>query len=209
MKKFIFCLIQLFTLFGYFQQGLSYFLTVDAHAEECFFDKVEIGSKLGLMYEISEGGFLDIDVKILDPDGELIYEGLRESSGKYTFAADKKGAYTYCFSNQMSTMTPKVVLFSMEVVEPQKADNDKDTQIGEGSDHKKLESMLRNLGSALTSVKHEQEYMNVRDRNHRAINESTNRRVVMWSFFEAVVLLTMTIGQVYYLKRFFEVRRVV
>lgn len=75
---------------------------------------------LGLMYEISEGGFLDIDVKIIDPDGELIYEGLRESSGKYTFAATKKGAYTYCFSNQMSTMTPKVVLFSMEVTEPEK-----------------------------------------------------------------------------------------
>jgi len=69
--------------------------------------------------------------------------------------------------------------------------------------------MLRSLGSALTSVKHEQEYMNVRDRNHRAINESTNKRVVMWSFFESFVLLAMTIGQVYYLKRFFEVRRVV
>ena len=58
-----------------------------------------------------------------------------------------------------------------------------------------------------------------------------NSRVVMWSFFEAFVLLTMTAGQVYYLKRlelpllchyskqiltqsiclfrFFEVRRVV
>lgn len=77
------------------------------------------------MYEISEGGFLDIDVKIIDPDGELIYEGLRESSGKYTFAAAKKGPYTYCFSNQMSTMTPKVVLFSMEVTEPEKLDIEK------------------------------------------------------------------------------------
>jgi hypothetical protein len=28
-----------------------------------------------------------------------------------------------------------------------------------------------------------------------------NSRVVMWSFFEAFVLLTMTAGQVYYLKR--------
>lgn len=78
------------------------------------------------MYEISEGGFLDIDVKIIDPDGELLYEGLRESSGKYTFAATKKGAYTYCFSNQMSTMTPKVVLFSMEVTEPEKVELEKD-----------------------------------------------------------------------------------
>ena len=51
--------------------------------------------------------------------------------------------------------------------------------------------------------------MEVRDRIHRAINDNTNTRVVMWSFFEAVVLVAMTVGQVYYLKRFFEVRRVV
>lgn len=27
------------------------------------------------------------------------------------------GVYTYCFSNKMSTMTPKVVMFSMEIGE--------------------------------------------------------------------------------------------
>lgn len=87
--------------------------------------------------------------------------------------------------------------------------------------------MIKELSTALTGVKHEQEYMQVsfthaglvknlifdhfqvRDRIHRAINENTNSRVVMWSFFEALVLVAMTLGQIYYLKRFFEVRRVV
>lgn len=82
----------------------------------------------GLIYEISEGGFLDIDVKILDPDGHIVYEGLKESSGKYSFSADKRGAYTYCFSNLMSTMTPKVVLFSMEVTEPEKVKTEEGAQ---------------------------------------------------------------------------------
>ena len=77
------------------------------------------------------------------------------------------------------------------------------------ADHNKLEEMVTELSNALTGVKHEQEYMEVRERIHRAINDNTNSRVVMWSFFEALVLLTMTIGQVYYLKRFFEIRRVV
>ena len=69
--------------------------------------------------------------------------------------------------------------------------------------------MINELSNALTAVKHEQEYMEIRERIHRAINDNTNSRVVMWSFFEAAVLLTMTVGQVYYLKRFFEIRRVV
>lgn len=73
----------------------------------------------------------------------------------------------------------------------------------------KMEDMIRELSAALSGVKHEQDYMEVRERIHRSINDNTNSRVVMWSVFEALVLVAMTIGQVYYLKQFFEVRRVV
>lgn len=191
-------------LFTYLTNADAYFITVDAHAEECFFDKVETGTKMGLMFEIAEGGFLDIDVKIIGPEGKVIHQGERETSGKYTFAAHTSGVYTYCFSNQMSTMTPKVVMFNMEIGETPKED------VATDEGHKnQLEQMIKELSSSLTNVKHEQEYMQVRDRIHRSINESTNSRVVMWAFFEAMVLIVMTVGQVYYLKRFFEVRRVV
>lgn len=88
-------------------------------------------------------------------------------------------------------------------------DTPKEIEGQEGENNNKLEEMIRELSGTLTGVKHEQEYMQVRDRIHRSINESTNSRVVMWSFFEALILVAMTLGQVYYLKRFFEVRRVV
>lgn len=189
----------------------SYFITVDAHAEECFFDKVEFGTKMGLTFEIAEGGFLDIDVKIVGPDGRMIYQGERESSGKYTFAAHTTGVYTYCFSNQKSTMTPKVVMFNMDIDENRKQNDE--NAVGEGqegdSNHGKLDDMIKDLSTSLWGVKNEQEYMQVRDRNHRAINESTNFRVVVWAFFEAMVLVCVTVGQIFYLKRFFEVRRIV
>ncbi|XP_033106954.1 transmembrane emp24 domain-containing protein-like [Anneissia japonica] len=93
----------------------SYFVSVDAHAEECFHDKVTSGTNMALAFEVSEGGFLDIDVKIVGPDNRVVYEGERESNGKYTFAAHMDGVYRYCFSNKMSSMTPKIVMFSMEV----------------------------------------------------------------------------------------------
>ncbi|XP_063833134.1 transmembrane emp24 domain-containing protein 2 [Ostrinia nubilalis] len=191
-------------LVALFSTAKSYTITVDAHAEECFFENVEADTKMGLKFEIAEGGFLDIDVTITGPDGAVITRGERESSGIYTFSAPTSGKYTYCFSNKMSTMTPKVVMFNLDVGEaPSKAGKDDEV------DHNKLEDMIKELAATLKTVKNEQEYMQVRDRIHRAINESTNSRVVMWSIFEASVLLIMTLGQVYYLKRFFEVQRVV
>ncbi|XP_058803479.1 transmembrane emp24 domain-containing protein 2-like [Phymastichus coffea] len=193
------------------KDAYSYFITVDAHAEECFFDKVDFGTKMGLTFEIAEGGFLDIDVRIVAPDGKVMYDGEQESSGKFTFAAHTPGIYTYCFSNTKGTITPKVVMFNMDVGESPKQVGDAaagGAQEGDSS-NAKLDDMIKELSTSLWSVKSEQEYMQVRDRNHRAINESTNFRVVVWSFFESTALVCMTLGQVYYLKRFFEVRRVV
>ena len=142
------------------------------------------------------------------PDNKVIHAEERASSGKYTFAAHMDGVYTYCFGNKMSTMTPKAVMFSMDVGEAPKPGADHAAG-ADGSEHNKLEEQIKELSSALTAVKHEQEYMTVRDRIHRSINDSTNSRVVLWAFFEALVLVAMTLGQVFYLKRFFEVRRVV
>lgn len=122
------------------------------------------------------------------------------------------GVYTYCFSNKMSTMTPKIVMFSMDVgVTEEKTHGETAEGAAEGGDgsNKNMEDMIRELSTALSGVKHEQDYMEVRERIHRSINDNTNSRVVLWSVFEALVLVAMTIGQVYYLKQFFEVRRVV
>merc|ERR1711997_1093549 len=182
----------------------AYFITIDANDEECFYDRVKKGTKMGLIFEVAEGGSLDIDVRIEGPDGRDVHSGERETNGKYTFASHLDGVYKYCFSNEMSTTTPKVVMFNMEIGdEPSEGEGEEEV------DHNKLEEQVKELGQAIAGAKHEQEYMEVRDRIHRAINDNTNTRVVMWSFFEACVLVAMTVGQVYYLKRFFEVRRVV
>lgn len=93
----------LIVLGALFTTSEAYFLVIDAHAEECFFDRVQAGAKLGLTFEVAEGGFLDIDVTITGPDQKVIHREERVSNGKYTFAAHMDGDYTYCFSNQVNT----------------------------------------------------------------------------------------------------------
>lgn len=112
-----------------------------------------MGTKMGLIFEVAEGGFLDIDVRIEGPDGKIVHQGERESNGKYTFAAHMDGVYKYCFSNQMSTMTPKIVMFSMDVGEaPSEGGQAGGAEGAEGEEpsHHKLEDMIKELSTALT-----------------------------------------------------------
>ncbi|KAF6029868.1 TMED2 [Bugula neritina] len=185
----------------------AYFINIDASSEECFFEEVVKDTSLTLTFEVAEGGFLDIDVNVMGPHGESLWSKERESNGKFTIKANADGAYKYCFGNKMSSMTPKMVMFTMETGEKHVILEDEGKDGDES--HNKLAQAVRSLSEALLGVKHEQEFMEVRERVHRSINDNTNSRVVLWAFFEALVLVAMVLGQIYYLKRFFEVRRVI
>ncbi|VDM32942.1 unnamed protein product [Hydatigera taeniaeformis] len=187
-----------------FCTSFGYFVTIDANAEQCFFDRALPGDRLTLFFEVSEGGFYDINVKLTAPDGSTLYQIEKESSGHYSFTANAEGKYTYCFNNKMSTVTPKTVLFALE-----KGSQKIGKEEGIAPEQGKLIDMVNELSNAVLNAKHEMEYLEVRENLHRAINENTNSRVVMWAAFEAVIIVGMSLGQVYYLKRFFEVRRMV
>jgi len=72
-----------------------------------------------------------------------------------------------------------------------------------------IEREIRTLAHGLTSVKDEQEYIVIRERTHRNTAESTNARVKWWSILQTAVLFSVVAWQVYYLKSFFEVKRVI
>ncbi|KAF8566985.1 hypothetical protein P879_07548 [Paragonimus westermani] len=183
---------------------LGFYVDIDANAEECFYERVTKGQAVILHFEVAEGGFLDIDAHIYAPDGSTIYSEIKKANGRPKFIANKDGDYKYCFGNKMSSLTPKVVLFDMEIEEDHLKSDEKDDEA-----HKKLVTMINELSHSVESVKLEMDYVALRTNIHWNINQNTNFRVVVWAAFEALLIITMSIGQVFYLKRFFEVRRLV
>ena len=68
---------------------------------------------------------------------------------------------------------------------------------------------VRKLSDLLAQVKDEQEYIVIRERTHRNTAESTNSRVKWWNMFVIGVVIGESLFQVWWLRRFFEVKRVV
>lgn len=182
------------------QRVASLAINIQADTEECFFEDLDVGDKMTVTFQVGDGGNLDIDFWISDPAERVIKSGIRESTGTHEVIANLKGRYTYCFSNRMSSVSDKSVSFNVHDVQKQGADS---------VNVDPLEREIRELAESMSAVKDEQEYIVIRERQHRDTAESTNARVKWWSLGQLGLLVGVCFWQIFYLKRFFEVKRVV
>lgn len=58
---------------------------VPAGRQECFYEDIMKGTDVGLTYQVTRGGALDIDAVVTAPDGAVIYAGRKETEGRYFF----------------------------------------------------------------------------------------------------------------------------
>ncbi|KAI9738675.1 MAG: p24 complex component [Cirrosporium novae-zelandiae] len=195
-------LLQLLSLIGVSQ---AHNIQLGAHARECFHESLHRDDRMTVTFQVGDrefggSGNLDIDFWIQDPVGNRITNERTVSSGDHSFIANNDGKYVYCFSNEHWSATSKEVSFNVHgIVYVPESEAPSDP----------LESEVRKLSELLSQVKDEQSYIIVRERVHRNTAESTNSRVKWWSLFQLGVLVGEGVFQVWWLKRFFEVKRVV
>ncbi|KAF5393553.1 hypothetical protein D9757_000273 [Collybiopsis confluens] len=178
---------------------LAHLIDIPAGKKECFFEDLHKQDKMTVTYQVGGGGHLDIDFWLADPDGGLLGKQVKQSTGTLSITAEKNGRFEYCFSNQMSAIADKIVSFNVHGI----------IYVGDDDVVAPIEREIRELAHGLTAVKDEQEYIVVREKTHRNTAESTNDRVKWWSILQAIVLFAVVGWQVYYLKSFFEVKRVI
>ncbi|CEH15347.1 related to emp24 protein precursor [Ceraceosorus bombacis] len=188
---------------------------------ECFFEDLNPGDQMTLTYQVGGGGHLDIDTWLQDPAGNKLFALDRKDTGTYSFTAQNSGKYTYCFSNDFSTVSDKTVSFNVHGI----------IYVPDDGEMLPIEREIRDLAAALQQVKDEQEYLVIRERVHRnselvragreAVTlaadtalrcfaslaaESTNSRVKWWSILQGIMLIGVCGIQVFFVKRQFEVR---
>ncbi|CAO1618281.1 unnamed protein product [Jaminaea pallidilutea] len=192
-------LVLLPVLWAFFQQTSAHMVELAPSSKECFFEDLNPADELTLTYQVGGGGHLDVDVWLDDPNGTRLFEQRRHDTGSYSLVASHQGRYSYCFSNEFSTVSDKTLSFNVHGI----------IYVEDEGAMIPIEREIRQLAAALQAVKDEQEYLVVRERVHRNTAESTNSRVKWWSIIQGVMLLGVCAVQVIFVKRHFEVRRAI
>lgn len=194
----------LLTLF-FISQAFAHIALLPPRGKECFFENLKSQDELSVSFQVGDRDKdateqLHCDFWVQSPSGKILKSLTDASHASVQIKAEENGKHIYCFSNEDSNMQTKDVSFNVHgVVYVDVNDNSGDN----------LESSIRKLLELVYDVKNEQNYIVVRERTHRNTAESTNSRVKYWSVIQLIVIIANSLFQVFYLKRFFEVKSAV
>lgn len=147
---------------------------VAAKARQCFFEYSEQNSLVGVMFQVTNGGFLDINIqvrikipqinvyKVKGPDDREIYSGERETEGRYSFNAHTAGLYSFCFDNSMSSLTSKTVQLDVTVTSANAE------QANKANEDDPVKEQIELLESAITGIASDQKYLKMRQKAHKS-----------------------------------------
>ncbi|KIJ94326.1 hypothetical protein K443DRAFT_683884 [Laccaria amethystina LaAM-08-1] len=177
--------------------------SISANERICFFADVDkAGEKIGFYFAVQSGGAFDIDFDIKDPNHKVILDGERERQGDYVLTANTVGEYSFCFENDMSTLTDKLVDFDIMVEsEPRREAPGKLGQISEHTSA--LEESVFRLNGLLMNIKRMQKYHHTQENRGFSIVKSTQNRLFWYAVIESLGVIGMAVFQVYVLQTFF------
>ncbi|KAJ7629365.1 emp24/gp25L/p24 family/GOLD-domain-containing protein [Mycena polygramma] len=176
---------------------------ISANERLCFYADVDkAGEKIGFYFAVQSGGSFDIDFDIKDPNDKVILDGQRERQGDYVLTANTVGEYSFCFENDMSTLTEKLVDFDIMVEsEPRREAPAKPGQISEHTSA--LEESVFRLNGMLMNIKRTQKHFHTRENRGFSIVKSTQNRLFWYAVLESLGVVAMAVFQVYVLQTFF------
>jgi hypothetical protein len=176
-----------------------------ANEELCVFETVyRNASRLNFIMGVEEGGQFDVDYKIFGPDRDLLMEGKGERGADVIVTAEKQGDYRFCISNRMSTLSNKLVVFDVVVMNP---DSAPDMTEAITSKKRKEEARLRILPSIRDRLDlidrqtqdlfRRQKYIRIRERRSHHTIQNVESRIFWFLTCGSFLILLLSVIQVY------------
>lgn len=196
----------LITLFIVPVQSKSTELTFELpdNAKQCFHEDIAAGTKATIEFQVVTGGYYDVDMTLYDPRQSVLYQGVKKQFDTHQWTASMSGQYTFCFNNEFSTFSHKLVYFEFIVGEEDPLPN---TSHAAATAMTKFEAAAENIHENLNSIFDAQTHYRLSEAKGRKRAEDLNSRVFWWSAVETVAVVLIGAIQVWTLKSFFSGHR--
>ena len=182
----------------------SYRVKSNEHA--CFYTSVDKpGEKIAYYYAVQAGGGFDIDTYVTNPHGQIVVEHKKERQGDFVFTAEFLGEYKFCFNNEMSTVTDKLIDFEISVEHDVRPEMPVKPGMGAEETTGIEESVLK-LSSLVSQMSRTQKYFRTRENRNMSTVQSTEARVFWFALLESCAMITMSGLQVFIVRTFFSRR---
>ncbi|KAJ3427665.1 hypothetical protein M0812_25293 [Anaeramoeba flamelloides] len=190
----------------YFSLFLSFVLscysltfTIPPRQKECVKYYLEKQKSCTLFFQSVDGPGHEADLEVLTPSGRTVLKRKQVSETRFSFLGSETGMHDFCLSNEMSSISTKKVYLDVQI------DNQYiEEELAKKEHFSPLENSIIELEETLTTILAEQRYLKVREHIHRNTTESTNSRVLWWSFLKTFFLLAIVISQIVYLRHIIE-----
>eukprot|EP01132_Coremiostelium_polycephalum_P000897 gene897-1122_t len=150
---------------------------------------------------------LALSVNVLDPEKKEFLSKTMGPEGRFAFTTLIGGEYQICFhTNTSRWFGPSVRTRLYLDIEAGAGANDYD-EIAKVEHLNNLEVSLRRLNDRVNQIRKEQSYQRNREIVFRNTSESTNSRVMWWSFIQVAVLVLSGVWQMRHLKSFFRAKK--
>ncbi|UJR15724.1 hypothetical protein I4U23_002659 [Adineta vaga] len=187
--------IPLFFITVLFREISSNELTFELpdNAKDCFHENLKTGSKYVLEFQVVTGGNYDVDLELKSPSGKILYQVTKKQYDQIERTAEEDGVYEFCFSNEFSTYTHKVIYMDWRV------DGDPEHEIGSANPRvaegalTMIESKVGNIHRNLESAIDYQTHHRLREATGRARAEDLQERVQIWSLGQLILVIIVAI----------------
>jgi len=155
--------------------------------------------------KVQSGGSFDIDYTVHSPTDRIVLDGQREKQGDFVFTAtEAPGAYSFCFDNNMSALSDKLIDFEITIENEARSAALPAKQGAPAEQTSLLQESIYKISGQLSTITRNQKYFRTRENRNFSTVRSTETRIWRFSVIENVVMVGMAGLQVFVVRFFFQ-----
>lgn len=181
--------------------------SLGANARKCLQEDVDKDQLVVGEYTVSETDAIKVNLEITDSRGHPVYRKEDAAKGKFAFTSDDYDVFELCFKTTLvpqhrADSTVEIDLAVKVGVEARSYE-----ELAKVEKLKPIEANLKRLEDLAAAVVKSFAIMKEREREHRDTNEVTAERMLTFSLVSIGCLVVFGIWQVWYLRRYFQKKK--